>query len=35
MDWWEINDLNGDGVSDLIIKSEKRNAFWIFISQSK
>jgi hypothetical protein len=33
IDSWEVNDLNGDGVSDLIVKSRKPNTFWIFTSQ--
>lgn len=35
IDSYEVKDLNGDGVSDLIIKFQKRNAFRIFTSQSK
>jgi hypothetical protein len=33
IDEWEIRDLNNDGVSDLIVKLEKQDAFRIFISQ--
>ncbi len=33
--WLEVKDLNGDGVSDLIIKVQKRNVFRIFTSQTK
>ena len=35
IDSYEVKDLNGDGVSDLIIKAQKRNVFRIFTSQSK
>ena len=35
MDWWDVKDLNGDGVSDLVVKLRGRNAFRIFTSQSK
>jgi len=35
IDWWEVKDLNGDGVSDLVVKLQKRNAFRVFISQGK
>ena len=30
---WQIADLNGDGVSDLIVKLAKQDAFRIFISR--
>jgi hypothetical protein len=32
IDWLETDDLNGDGVSDLIIKLQKRNTFRVFLS---
>lgn len=35
MDWWQIRDLNGDGISDLIVKLEGYDRFRIFISQGK
>jgi hypothetical protein len=35
MDWWEVKDLNGDGVSDLVVKLRDQNVFRIFISQGK
>jgi hypothetical protein len=35
VDWWEVQDLNGDGVSDLIVKPRERNAYRIFTSQGK
>lgn len=35
MDWWQIRDLNGDGISDLIVKLEGQDRFRIFISQGK
>ncbi len=30
---WEVKDLNGDGVSDLIMKLGERNVFRIITSQ--
>jgi len=33
IDGWEVKDLNNDGVSDLIVKLGKKNAYRIFISQ--
>ena len=33
IDEWEVKDLNNDGVSDLIVKLAKQNAYRIFISQ--
>ena len=30
---WQVADLNGDGVSDLIVKLAKQDAFRIFISR--
>jgi hypothetical protein len=35
MDWWQIKDLNGDGISDLIVKLKDRDLFRVFISQGK
>ena len=35
IEWWGVQDLNGDGVSDLIVKIHKRDLFRIFISQTK
>jgi len=35
IDRLDVRDLNGDGVSDLIIKLKRRNAFRIFISDGK
>ena len=35
MDWWQIKDLNGDGISDLIIKVKDKDLYHIFISQGK
>jgi len=35
MDWCVVKDLNGDGVSDLIVKFQKQNVFQIFTSQNK
>ncbi|HTV39309.1 MAG TPA: VCBS repeat-containing protein [Candidatus Sulfotelmatobacter sp.] len=35
MDWWQIKDLNGDGISDLIVKLRDQDLFRIFISQGK
>jgi hypothetical protein len=35
IDWWEIRDLNGDGVSDLVLKLRKQNTFRIFLSQRR
>jgi hypothetical protein len=32
IDWFEARDLNSDGVSDLIMKLQKRSAFRIFVS---
>ena len=32
IDWWEVKDLNGDGVSDLIVKLQNQNVFRIFTS---
>ena len=35
IDWMKVEDLNGDGVSDLILKLQKRDAFRIFTSAGK
>jgi len=35
IDWWEVKDLNGDGISDLIVKFHEGNGFRIFTSQTK
>lgn len=35
IDWMETQDLNGDGISDLIMKLQKRNAFRIFVSEGR
>jgi FG-GAP-like repeat len=35
MEWWQITDLNGDGISDLIVKLKDKDRFRIFISQGK
>jgi len=35
MDWWEVKDLNGDGVSDLVIKLQDRKGFRIFTSKGE
>jgi hypothetical protein len=35
MDWWRVQDLNGDGVSDLVVKLRNRSAFRVFISDRK
>jgi hypothetical protein len=32
---WQIKDLNGDGLSDLIVKLRDQNVFRIFLSQGK
>jgi hypothetical protein len=34
-DWWEVEDLNGDGISDLVVKLREGNTFRIFTSQTK
>jgi len=33
--WWKVNDLNGDGISDLIVKLHEGNGYRIFTSQPK
>jgi hypothetical protein len=35
IDWCAVKDLNGDGVSDLVVKLQKKKTFRIFTSQSK
>jgi hypothetical protein len=35
MDWWDVKDLNADGMSDLIIKLQERDVFRMFTSQGK
>jgi hypothetical protein len=35
IEWWEIRDLNGDGVSDLVVKIRDQNLFRIFTSPGK
>ena len=30
---WQVEDLNGDGISDLIVKLAKEDAFRVFISR--
>jgi hypothetical protein len=35
IEWWEVLDLNGDGVSDLIVKARRQNLFRIFTSQGR
>lgn len=32
---WETADLNGDGISDVMVKLQKRNAFRAFVSQPR
>jgi hypothetical protein len=32
IDWWEIQDLNGDGLSDLVVKLRGQDLFRVFIS---
>jgi hypothetical protein len=32
---WEVKDINGDGVSDLVVKLTGRDGFWIYTSQGK
>jgi len=35
VDWWDIKDLNGDGLSDLVVRVQDRNLFRIFTSQKQ
>ena len=35
MDSWQIMDLNGDGLSDLVVKLRDKDAYRIFVSQGK
>jgi len=35
MDWWQIKDLNGDGISDLVVKLRNENVFRVFLSQKE
>ncbi len=35
VDWWDIKDLNGDGLSDLVVRVQDRNIFRIFTSQKQ
>ncbi len=35
MDWWMVQDLNGDGVSDLVVKLRDKNLFRIYLSHGK
>jgi len=35
IDDWEVKDINGDGVSDLVVKLTGREGFWIYTSQGK
>ncbi len=32
---WEVKDINGDGLSDLVVKLSGREGFWIYTSQGK
>ncbi len=34
IDWWDIKDLNGDAVSDLIVKLRESDRYRIFVSQT-
>jgi hypothetical protein len=33
IDWWEVKDLNGDGISDLVIKLRGQNIIRLFTSR--
>jgi hypothetical protein len=33
IDWWDVKDLNGDGVSDVVAKLRKPGTFRIFLSR--
>jgi hypothetical protein len=35
MDWWQIKDLNGDGISDLVVKLRDQNVFRVFLSRKE
>jgi hypothetical protein len=35
IDWWEIQDLNGDGLSDLVVKLRRQDLFRAFISSGR
>jgi hypothetical protein len=35
IEWWAVEELNGDGVSDLIVKFQNRNTFRIFTSRKQ
>jgi hypothetical protein len=35
IDWWQVRDLNGDGLSDLIVKIKGQDLYRVFISQGK
>jgi hypothetical protein len=35
IDWWEVVDLNSDGISDLMVKAHGKNLFRIFTSQGR
>ncbi len=32
---WEVKDINGDGVSDVVVKLSGRDGFWIYTSKGK
>ena len=32
---WEVKDINGDGLSDLVVKLSGRDGFWIYTSRGK
>jgi hypothetical protein len=32
IDWWDVADLNGDGISDLIVKLREQDVYRVFIS---
>jgi len=35
MDWWQIKDLNGDGISDLVVKLRNQNLYRVFLSRKE
>jgi hypothetical protein len=35
IEWWQVEDLNGDGLSDVIVKVQKQDLFRIYTSQNK